>query len=126
MQSTAAKACRQIVNSLLAASAATVTTATATAFTGPSFVDRKCPTVVLLPIDRGNGCLGVLIILHFDKAKTFAPAGVAVHDHLSTLNRPDFTKHLVEIRARNVVTQIATIKLLSHDSTPAIRNNAQP
>jgi hypothetical protein len=42
------------------------------------------------------------------------------------LYRPIFTKHLVEIRARNVIAQIATIKFLSHDAAPAIGKRHSP
>jgi hypothetical protein len=108
-----------------ATSAAAVTTATATAATTSwlartGFIHGERPAVVLGAVDAADRGLGLFIAAHFDKAKTLAAAGVAIHDHFGALNRSEFTKQLVEIRVRNVITQIANVQLLSHDASPAI------
>jgi hypothetical protein len=108
-----------------AASAAAVTTATATtaatswlARTG--FIHGERAAVVLGAVHSADRGLGFFIAAHFHEAEALAAAGVAIHDHFGALYRSEFPKHLVEIRVRNVITQIANVQLLSHDASPAI------
>jgi hypothetical protein len=89
--------------------ATTATPATTAIFARASFVDGERPAVVFGAVDASDRGLSFRVATHLDKAEAFAPAGVAIVDHFSTLNRPKLSKHLVKIRARNVETQIATI-----------------
>src|SRR3954470_20889755 len=76
-----------------AAASTTATTAAAAAiFARASFVDGERAPVVLLAVHSGNGRLGFFIASHFDKAQTFASAGVAIHDDFSTLHSAVLTK----------------------------------
>jgi len=52
---------------------------------------------VLFAVHARDRRLGFRVVFHLDKAKAFAPARVAVHDDLSTLNGTVFAKHLLEI-----------------------------
>jgi hypothetical protein len=108
-----------------AASAAAVTTAAATAaatsrLARTGFVHGERSAVVLGAVHSADRGLGFFIAAHFHKAEALAAAGVAIHDHFGALYRSEFPKHLVEIRVRNVITQIANVQLLSHDASPAI------
>src|SRR4051812_41653618 len=66
--------------------AATVSAAATTAgtalFARTGFVDGECSAVVFLAIQRRDRGLGFVIGSHFDKAKAFASAGVAIVDDL--------------------------------------------
>jgi hypothetical protein len=80
-----------------AAASTTATTAAAAIFARASFVDGERAPVVLLAVHSGNGRLGFFIASHFDKAETFASAGVAIHDDFGTLHGAILTKDLVQI-----------------------------
>ena len=88
---------RLVASAATTATAATTTTAVATAstttaattaalFTRPGLIHRQPSAIVLLAVQPGDGCLGLLIGAHFDKTESFAAAGISVGDDLSTAN----------------------------------------
>jgi curli biogenesis system outer membrane secretion channel CsgG len=86
------------------AASATTTTATAattaTLFAGASFVDRQGTALVLLVVQALDSSAGGVIVAHFHKAKAFAPARVAVHDHLRATDRSELGEELFEALVR--------------------------
>jgi hypothetical protein len=97
---------RSLVPASAATTAAAVTAATTTAaaatttaaiFARAGFVDGERSAIMLFAVHAGDRRLGFLVVLHFDKAEAFAPAGVAVHDDLGTLYCAVFAENLVEV-----------------------------
>src|SRR5260370_1702623 len=96
-------------------SATAATTTTAAAFRlGPSFIDRQGPAIELLAIESGDGCLGLLIVGHFDEGKAFRPAGVPIHDDLDRCYGAMSFKSLAKRIIRGAIRQIADIQPLAH------------
>src|SRR5207253_2342719 len=98
-----------------AAVAATTARAAAAAF-GPGFrlVDSQAATARVLPIQGGDGRLGLLVALHFHETKALRPPRVPVHDDLGRLHGAVRLKHLREITVGYVVIQVADVQLLTH------------
>src|SRR5438128_834874 len=69
-----------------AATVAAPTAAAAAIFPRLSLIYRQSPAFDLLAVERLDGRLGFRVATHFDKAKSFGPAGVTVHDHLRRLH----------------------------------------
>jgi hypothetical protein len=108
-----------------AAAAATATAPAATAatslFARPGFIDSERTTIVLLLVQALNGRLGGVVVGHLDKAKSFASPGVAVHYHLSALNRAELGEQFFQAFISDVVAQISDIQSFTHDSAPLRR-----
>jgi len=76
---------RRIASTTTTVAATTTTVASTTAarvfFARAGFVDGQGATVVLLPVKRVNGVVGIGVVIHFDEPETFASTGFAVvHD----------------------------------------------
>src|SRR4051812_20523295 len=101
-----------------AAVAAAVTTATTAAaragLAGLGFVDGEGAAVLLLPVEGGDGGLGLLVAAHLDEAEALAPAGVTVLDHFRALDRAVRAAHLLQVRAGGVVTEIPDVQFAAH------------
>jgi hypothetical protein len=69
---------------------------------------------VLLAIESGNRRLGFAVTAHFDKAKSFAPARIAIVDDLSRNHRTMSFEQLLQRRAVNIVAEVPHIQLLTH------------
>src|SRR5438270_14053919 len=84
--STAATATTAVTAAAASAAAATTTAAaTAAIFARSCFVHGKGSPVVLFAVYASDSRLGFFIAAPFDKAETFAPARVAIHDDFATL-----------------------------------------
>jgi hypothetical protein len=110
----------------VATASATTTAAAAAIFARASFVHGERATVVLGAVDSTNRRLGFCVAAHLDETEALAPASVAVVDDFGTLNRPELSKHLVKVRARDVEAQIATIKFLPHRKISCAWKKYQP
>jgi len=89
--------------------ATTTATATGGVFAGTGFVDGQGAAFVLLAVERGNGGLGFGVVGHFNEAKTFAAAGVAIVDDLRAFDLAVRGKQLFQGRAIDLVAQIAHV-----------------
>jgi hypothetical protein len=96
---------------------------TAARFAGFGFINFKRSAILLGSIQTADGGLRFFVAAHLNETETFAPAAVAVFDHLSTNNGPELREQLLQIRAPHVVTQIPAIQLLSHHPSPSAREH---
>src|SRR6266849_5538527 len=107
--------------------ATTSCAAAAAAFrSGPSFVDRQAAAFHFLAIEGGDCCLSFGITAHFHKTESLRASGVAVHDHLSRLNRTMRLEHLSQGAVRDAVGQIAYVELLAHGGPPKKKDCGTP
>jgi hypothetical protein len=101
----------------VAASTSTSTTATAEAaatawwasFHWAGFVDDNASTTKRLAVHAANGRLGFSIAAHFNKAKTFRAAGVALHHDFSAGNSAKLAKGLLQVFITHRVRQVADV-----------------
>jgi hypothetical protein len=80
-ESAAATTAAAAVPSTTAATPAPATAAR-TLFTRTGFVDGQRPAIVLLAIERRDGCLRFLIAGHFNEPEPLAAAGITIIDDL--------------------------------------------
>jgi hypothetical protein len=113
-----------------AATAAATTTVTATSpaaatarplLTRTSFVDLQGSAVVVLVIECVYRGISIGIVFHFHKSESLAATRFTIHDHVGAADGPKLGKEGFEIRVRHAITQISTIKLLTHQKTPRNR-----
>ena len=69
---------------------------------------------VLLIVQTVDRRLGVFVALEFDEAESLALSGVAIGDHVGAADGAEWREQGFEVGARNVVAEIAAIKLLTH------------
>ncbi len=103
--------------------AAAVTTSTSAVFTGLGLVHRQSTAVMFAVVEAIDGRLRLGLGIHLDEAEAFAPAGVAVLDHLGTLDGSELREQLLKLRAVNLVGQIPDIQLLAHRWSPGRRKD---
>ena len=73
--------------------------------------------IVLFAVDSADRGLRLGVARHLDETEALAAAGVAIVDHFGTLDRAVLGEQLIEVAARRVKTQVATIQFLSHGSS---------
>jgi hypothetical protein len=108
----------------VATSTAAVTTATATTteaastgrarFHGARFIDHNIAAAERLVVQASNGCLGLGVVAHFDKAKAFGSTGFAVHHDFGTDDGAILAKGLLQIVVTYAVGQVAHVQFATH------------
>jgi hypothetical protein len=71
-----------------------------------------------LTVHAGDGSLCLGIVAHFDKAKAFGAAGVALHHDFSAGDSAKLAKRLLQVFVADRVRQIADVKFVAHEGTP--------
>jgi hypothetical protein len=71
-----------------------------------------------LAIHTVDGCLGFGIAAHFNKAKAFGAASVALHHDFSAGDSAKLTKGLFQVAIAHGIWQIADVKFVAHSGTP--------
>src|SRR5688572_17157590 len=97
-----------------AATAAAAEATTAAALAGLGLVDGQRPAIVLLAVERGDRRLRLFVRTHLHEPEAFAPAGVAVADHLSAAHRAVLREQLLQLRAVHVVAQVSDVQPPAH------------
>src|SRR5688500_13398576 len=97
-----------------AATAAAAATATGAVFAGLGLVDGEVTPVDFLPVQGGDGGLGLLVAAHLDEPESLAAAGVPVLDHLGALHGAVLRAQLLEVRAGRVVAEVPDVQLAAH------------
>jgi hypothetical protein len=117
-KSVAAAAAAAVVATTVVATttAATETTATGRAgFHGASDVDGQVTTRHVFAMQALDGGFGFSWAGHFDKAKSFGAAGVALHHDFGGLNLTKGGEVLLEIVVTNRVGQVTDVEFVAHD-----------
>src|SRR5262245_24162299 len=94
-------------------SAVAATTAAAVLFR-LGLVDGEAPTAHLLTVHAGDGGLSLGVAAHLDEAEALGASGIAVHDHLRRLHRPELDEHALQGAGVHIVGQVAHVQLLTH------------
>jgi hypothetical protein len=77
-------------------------------------VDGQGATVVFFAVHGFNGGLRLIVISHFDKAESFAPARVTIRNHACAVNLTKLRKQRFQFRIRHRVAQIPDVQFLAH------------
>lgn len=64
-----------------------------------------------------DGRAGAIVIRHLDESEAFAPAGVAILDHLGAADLAERREQTFEIRIRDLIAQVSHIQFLAHHFT---------
>ena len=109
--------------SAAATTAAIATTATAAAattlFARASFIDRQATAIDLFEVEGLDRGLGLAVVVHFDKAKTFAAARITVLNHGRVLHLAILREELLQALARHGISQITNIQAHAHNTIPS-------
>jgi hypothetical protein len=92
-----------------ATAAATAATTAAETFLRSRFVDRQRAAAELLAVERIDGCFGFAVGRHFNKAKPFALAGLAIADDLGRGDLAVLAEHFLQLRTIDTVGQITDV-----------------
>src|SRR5262245_49455590 len=103
-----------------ASATSAATTATAAGLFRPSFIDGHCAAIEFLIVHGLNGLSGCVVVGHFDEGEAFASSGVSILNDLGARDGTELGEDFLQLRAVDVVAQIADIKLLTHNTTPTI------
>lgn len=113
------RALRTTVRLVTAATTVATTTSTATTSTATvaaastlarfGFVHGQWPAFMFGFIQSADGCLRLSFGGHFDEAKTFTAARVAICNDIRTRDRTELRKQLFQLGTRNVVAQVSAI-----------------
>jgi hypothetical protein len=71
-----------------------------------------------LAIHAIDGCLGFGIAAHFNKAKAFGAACIALHHDFGAGDSAKLTKGLFQVAIAHGIWQIANVKFVAHSGTP--------
>jgi hypothetical protein len=71
-----------------------------------------------LTIHAIDSRLGFGIAAHFNKAKAFGAACIALHHDLCAGDRAKLTKGLFQVAIAHGIWQIADVKFVAHSGTP--------
>jgi hypothetical protein len=76
---------------------------------------------VVLVVERIHRGIGVSVVFHFHKPKSLAATRFSIHDYVGAADGPKLSKKGFKIRVGHAITQISTIKLLTHQNSPRNR-----
>ena len=82
-----------------------------TRFTRLGLIDREGPTLHLPALELGNGRSGGGAVRHFDKAKAFRAAGVAIRNDPALVHHAIRLEELAEVVVGGAKRQIANINI---------------
>ena len=71
---------------------------------------------MLLVVHGADRPLGGVVRLHLDETEALAPSGFAILNDLSTDNRSEFRKQLLQSFTGYAVSEISNVKLFSHQN----------
>jgi hypothetical protein len=104
-----------------ASATVSATTATATAGTilaRTGFIDGERPAAVVLTVQRCDRRLRFFVSSHFDETETLASTGVAIINDLRRDDLAVLAKQLFQLRAIDLIAQVADVQLLTHCRSP--------
>ena len=65
-------------------------------------------------MQAGNGGLGLGVVTHFHKTKTFGAASVAFHHDFGAGDRTELAERLLQVVVAHRVRQIAYVEFVAH------------
>jgi hypothetical protein len=103
-----------VITTTAAAEAALFESTAAAGFVlGTCFVDDEFPSLHVRLVETGNGFQGFFVVFHFNKAKTFAATGFAVHNDFSGSHLAKLGKKVEQILVTEVEIHVANVNV--HD-----------
>ena len=113
------------------ATAAAETASAAAAFTRnhrPGFVHSQRSSFVVLTVELLDGLSALLVRRHFDKAESFATAGIAIRNHLRGIDLADLFENRSEAVISGGKRKVSNVQFLTHIllSLVPIRTRTRP
>ena len=88
--------------------------ATAELLVRACFLDRKCPSLHLFPIEQGDGLSSLRLSTHLDKTVSPTLPGERIHDHMRRCDSACLGKHLRKVRVVDVEGKVGHKEIGAH------------